>query len=566
MDHKLLVDILTLLIAAVLVVPLFMRFGLGSVLGYLAAGVMLGPSISGRITDVAEIRHFAEFGVMFLLFIIGIEMKPARLWAMRHSVFGLGAAQVVVSGILLGLCAYLYTSNVSQSLVIGFALALSSTAMGIQLLSERGELNTVYGRSGFAVLLFQDLSVVPLLGVLPLLVMGKEALNARLLLVGFAEVVLMIALVVVFGRYLFPRMLRLVAASRTPEVFVAASLLVVMGSAVLVGMAGLSMALGAFLAGLLLSESEYRHQVMVDIQPFRGLLLGLFFMAVGMSMDLHVLRQNVFAIIGIVLMLLLIKGVVLVVLARSFGHEWRNGLSMAALLGQGGEFGFVLFALAAQQGLLAEAMLQQLVVIVAFSMMLTPFLVKLTARFAGPAKAGRRETKVEVVSPGKVVIAGFGRVGQRVARILSEVKIAYVAIDRNADRVDEGRAKGFNVVYGDTSRIEMLRSVGLNKASMLVTTLDDSRDTENLIALVRRECPDLEIIARAHDRAASLQLLQQGANQVVSETLEASLQLAGDVLVSNGLAADETQLVLNRFREVNYGDLMPRRGPSTKTA
>jgi monovalent cation:proton antiporter-2 (CPA2) family protein len=563
MEHSLLSDIVALLATAVVIVPLFQRLRLGTVLGYLTSGILLGPSVSSLITDVAEIRHFAELGVMFLLFLIGIEMKPARLWAMRRAVFGLGAAQVLVTGLVLSGLAFVATGARDQALLIGFALALSSTAMGIQLLSERGELGTSYGRSSFAVLLFQDLSVVPLLGVVPLMVAGQSALDPAAIGLGLLEVAGMVAAVVLVGRYLFQRLLHVVAASRTQEVFIAASLLVVLGTAMLVGTTGLSMALGAFLAGLLLSESPYRHQVMIDIQPFRGLLLGLFFMAVGMSVDLRQLADNFGLIAAAVLALMALKAGLLILLCRVFGMHGQNALATALLLSQSGEFAFVLFGLAEQNGVLPSSLFQQLILIVALSMAATPLLMPLLSvirRKVSPAGLDEMQGAAVVEH---VIITGFGRVGQRVARVLDEAGLPYLAIDHDADKVEEARAKGFVVIFGEAERLEALRLAGIEHALLLVSTLNNMRDAERLVTAVRREFPSLPIIARAHDRAGSQQLMAAGANRVVSETLEASLQLSADALELADWEIGEIRGIISAFREKHYGSIrtLPPKGP-----
>ncbi len=556
MNSTLLIDIVALLATVVVIVPLFQRLRLGAVLGYLASGILLGPSVSGLITDVAEIRHFAELGVMFLLFLIGIELKPARLWAMRRSVFGLGSAQVLLTGLLLTGPAFLLTGAMDHSLLIGFALALSSTAMGIQLLSERGELNSTYGRTGFSVLLFQDLSVVPLLGLVPLIAMGQAAFDPLALGLGLLEIAGMVAAVVLMGRYLFQRLLHVVAASRTQEVFIAASLLMVLGTSMLVGTTGLSMALGAFLAGLLLSESQYRHQVMIDIQPFRGLLLGLFFMAVGMSVDLSRLADSFGLMAMLVLALMLLKAGVLALLCRVFGLHWQNALATALLLSQSGEFAFVLFGLAEQNGILPTLLFQQLILAVALSMAATPLLMPLlsTIRLKVDPEGLVDNIHDEAVID-HVLIAGFGRVGQRVARVLIEAGIPYLAIDHDADKVEEARANGFAVLFGEADRLQVLGLAGIRHARMLISTLNNARAAERLVTAVRLEFPDLPIVARAHDRAGGRQLLEAGADRVVSETLEASLQLSADALELSGWDSGEAQARVAAFREQNYGTL-----------
>ncbi len=377
-ETQYIVDIVVLLAAAVIAVPLFQRLGLGAVLGFLVAGAVIGPWGLGFISAVDEIRHLAEFGVIFLLFIIGIELKPSRLWVMRRSVFGLGTAQVLITGTVITLVALAFGIPMRSALIVGFGLALSSTAFGLQILSDKGELGTGYGRSAFAILLLQDLAVVPLMALLPLLAQRELTITQDLELAALESVIIIVG-VFILGRILLRPLLQLVAKSRrNPEIFTASGILIVLGAAWLTDWAGLSMALGAFLGGLLLADSRYRHQIMADIQPFRGLLLGLFFMSVGMSINFGLLGRQGFLVMGLVGGLLLLKAAFLWGLCRITGRPHSESVHVALLLAQAGEFGFILFGLANMLGLMGGELYQLLLLTVALSMAATPLLVQLS--------------------------------------------------------------------------------------------------------------------------------------------------------------------------------------------
>jgi monovalent cation:proton antiporter-2 (CPA2) family protein len=550
-----LADILVLLAAAVITVPVFRRLGLGAVLGYLVAGAIVGPWGIGFIDQIDEIRHIAEFGVIFLLFIIGIELKPARLWAMRRLVFGLGTAQVLVTGLTIAGLALLFDQPPKIAVIIGFGLALSSTAFGLQILTERSEMTTRHGRTAFAVLLLQDLAVVPLLTLISLLAARTTLLEG----VEFAllDAVLVIALVILVGRFFLSPLLRLVATSRTAEVFTAAAVFAVLGTAWLMESVGLSLALGAFLAGLMMADSDYRHQVIADIQPFRGILLGLFFMGVGMSIDFGLLGRQGILIAGLVLGLLLIKSVILWVLCRLMGVGTPDATRVALLLSQSGEFGFVLFGLATISGVLPQDLFQFLTLLVALTMVTTPLmanLCELLGRCLTTAKV-RHDVSTNHIDAGQphVIIAGFGRVGRRVVRILQAGNIPYLAIDSNADRVLEGRREGFSVFYGDASQVDVLKAAGAEQAGVLVCTLDQAVPAMRLVNILRQHYPDISIHARGHDWQHCEQLLKAGATIAISETLEASLQLGGAVLHAMGILEEDAAAVIESLRKEYYG-------------
>jgi monovalent cation:proton antiporter-2 (CPA2) family protein len=554
-ETQYLADILILLAAAIITVPVFQRLGLGAVLGYLAAGAIVGPWGFGFISEIQEIRHIAEFGVVFLLFLIGIELRPARLWDMRRMVFGLGTAQVMVTGLVIAGLALLLEQTPRTALIIGFGLALSSTAFGLQILTERGEMATAHGRAAFSVLLLQDLAVVPLLTLVSLLAADTALLEG----IEFAilEAVLVITLVILAGRFLLSPLLRLVATSRTAEVFTAAAVFAVLGTAWLMHEVGLSLALGAFLAGLMMAESHYRHQVIADIQPFRGILLGLFFMAVGMSIDFGLLGRQAVLIAGLVLGLLLVKSAITWILCRLMGVGAPDATRVSLLLSQSGEFGFVIFGMAAINGLLPAELFNILGLLVALTMATTPLMANL-CDFLNRClshTAVRHDVSTEHINGGQahVIIAGFGRVGRRVAKILQAAQIPYLAIDSNADRVLEGRQDGFSVFYGDASKVDVLKAAGAAGAGVLVCTLDQAVPAVRLVNIMRQHYPDIAIYARGRDSHHCDQLLEAGASIAISETLEASLQIGREVLLAMGNLEDDAMVLIGRFRDDYYG-------------
>ncbi len=549
-----LADILILLAAAIIAVPLFQRLGLGSVLGYLAAGIVVGPWGFSFIDQIEEIQGIAEFGVIFLLFIIGIELKPERLWSMRRMVFGLGTAQVMITGFVIMGMALLFGQSLRTSVIVGFGLALSSTAFGLQILTDRGEMGTSHGHTALSVLLLQDLAVVPLLALVSLLAADTTLLQG----IEFAilEAVLVIAIVILFGQFFLSPVLRLVATSRTAEVFTAAAVFTVLGTAWLMEEVGLSLALGAFLAGLMMADSHYRHQVIADIQPFRGIFLGLFFMGVGMSIDFSLIGGHTVEIAGMVLGLLLIKSVILWVLCRLMGAGAPDATRVSLLLSQSGEFGFILFGLAAISGVLEPDFFQILTLVIALTMVTTPLMANfgeyLTKRFTRMGDGHDVTTTHIKGGQSHVIIAGFGRVGRRIAKILQAENVPYLAIESNADRVLEGRRDGFSVFYGDASQVNVLKAADAERAGALVCTLDQAVPALRLVHILRQHYPDLSIHARGRDRQHCDQLLKAGATIAISETLEASLQIGRAVLTSMGVFEEDSTTLIESFRKEYY--------------
>jgi monovalent cation:proton antiporter-2 (CPA2) family protein len=546
-----LTDIIILLTAAIVAVPLFRTLGLGAVPGLLMAGILVGPSGLGLIDNVSQIGHFAEFGVVLLLFVIAIELKPSRLWLMRRLVFGLGTLQVLVTGLLFTAVAhYIFDISLRSAILIGPALALSSTAFVLQLLTEQKMLATEYGRTSIAVLLLQDLAVVPLLALVSLLTFPELSVGEDIVL-AFIEAVIILVLVILGGRYFFHPVLHWVARSQVPEIFTASAVLLVLGTAAITEHVGLSMAMGAFIAGLLIAESAYRHQVMAEIQPFRGLLLGLFFMSMGMSLNLDYFLAHPVVSLSLVAALMIGKTAVLWGLAGFFGLGKTPGLAVALILAQSGEFALVLFALARQTNLLDEALFQQLLVMVLLSMLATPPFARLAQRFAG--WQSRSTVVVEEKMPSApVVILGFGRVGHRIGQILEIAELPYVALDHNPSLVVAAREKGHPVFFGDTHKADILNSLGAGETSLVIITLDDIEATEQAVTTLQRRYPGIVILSRGRDLEQCRSLHRLGARVIVSENLYASLELARSALDLLGQESRNSEAIIEQFRRQYY--------------
>lgn len=559
-DPQYLMDILSLLLATVVVVPIFHAIRLGAILGYLTAGVILGPWVLGTINEVGEIRHLAEFGVIFLLFIMGIELKPEKLWQMRKLVLGLGSAQLLITAaILYGLAIWL-DSALHEAIIIGFGLALSSTAFCLNLLAERGGIATVMGRMSFSILLFQDLAVIPLLALISILAGGEVSAAETGLNLLYAVTAIITLLLI--GRYLLNPILGKIVASQDPEVFIAVAVLLVLGVAWIMESVGLSMALGAFLAGLMLAESHYRHQIEADILPFRGILLGLFFMTVGMGIDFALLWNNLASIIGLTIGLMMIKTTVIYLLLRL--NHTRNDIAIqtAILLSQSGEFGFVMFGFAATAGILDSQISQLLTVIIALSMVITPFIVKISnillLKLYVPKATNDYCNEFIEDTQEHVILAGFGRVGARIGAILNAADVPYIAIDMDEKRIKVARAQGFPVFYGDACNVKVLRAAGADRAKMIVISLDNPKNIDRMVPLMRQYYPDMPIHARATDRQHCADLISQGVSSTVSETLEISLRLTQQVLLGSGVSDEDAERVINEFRDDYYLDVVQK--------
>ncbi len=536
--------------AAVVAVPLTKRLGLGAVLGYLCAGIVIGPWGLRLIPDVEQILHFGEFGVVLLLFIIGLELQPSRLWVMRKPLLGMGGAQMLLTTIALAVPAFLLGTAPPVALMIGFTLALSSTAFALQMLAEKSELTTRHGRSAFSILLFQDLAVIPLLAVIGAVSPGSGDQAATFSWLQGLTVLAAIATVVIGGRYLLHPVFSMLAKTKIHEVFTAMSLLTVIGTAMLMEQIGLSMALGAFVAGVLLSDSHYRHALEADIEPFKGLLLGLFFIAVGMSVNVGLIGSRFLTITALVVALVAAKFLVLLLVGRLFRLSWRTAFSLAAVLPQGGEFAFVVFGVAVSSNLLGQDLADLLIVVVSLSMGVTPLIsAGVTALQRRIKPGGERAFDRPVVSDQPVIIAGFGRFGQIVARILRARKIPFVALDASSEHVDFVRRYGNKIYYGDASRLDLLRAARADQASVFVLTIDDVEASLRTARVVKDHFPGLQVLARARNRQHAYQLMDLGITAIWRETLFSSLEMAKAVLQGVGLSASDSLYTVNRFRD-----------------
>lgn len=558
MELEYLTDILILLAAAVIAVPLARMSGLGTVPGFLLAGVVIGPSVLGLIEHSSDIAHVAELGVVLLMFVIGIELKPSRLWAMRQMVFGLGALQVIITGAAItGLAYYVFGVDIRAAILIGPAMALSSTAFVLQLLQEQKMLGSRYGSSSVAILLFQDLAVVPLLALVTLL-SATGMSSEKNLGVALLEALAILGLIVVGGRYLLQPVLRRVARYGSAEVFTASAVLLVLGVAALMATIGLSMAMGAFVAGLLVADSEFRHQIMAEIQPFRGLLLGLFFMSMGMSLELSTLWANPVISAALVLGLLLLKAALLWPLTLIFGHRGGVAKGISLLLAQSGEFALVLFAVAIQSDLISQDLFQQLLVIVILSMLATPPMAALAYRLANAPSSPEDDEGAlghPLIQDATVVIVGFGRVGRRVGELLESQGVEYVAVDSDTGILKQARAAGRSVFYGDARQPDVLVSLGVGDAGLVIVTVDDFSATEQIIISLHRTFPQLAILARGHNLEHCKQLRRDGAWLVVSENLEASLALADAALGRLLPDESENEAAIEHFRDTYYAKI-----------
>ena len=539
-------DLTVFLCAAVISVPLFRRLGLGAVLGYLVAGILIGPQLLGLISDVDNLLHFSEFGVVLLMFIIGLELQPQRLWLLRRLVFGLGGLQVLVTGAVLTALGLLLGFSTTAAVVAGYALALSSTAFVLQMLGERNELTHRHGRAAFGVLLFQDLAVIPMIAVLPLLGSTEPAV-AGTFWPSFLKIVAALALVFGLGRYAMRPLFRQIAMAKTPEVFTAAALLVVVASALLMDAVGLSMSLGAFLAGVLLADSEYRHELQGNIEPFKGLLLGLFFIAVGMSVNLQLVMDAPGVLLGGALLLMLVKAAVLWLLARMMGQSAATARPLSLALAQGGEFAFVLFALAQQTGALDTALAQSLTVVVTLSMMATPLIYKLQARFSERSAEPVYDTIEAPEHP--IIIAGFSTFGQIIGRLLRLQQIGFTVLEKDHSQVDFVRRFGSKVYYGDAGRLELLRAAHADKARFMVITISDPAASLQVAQTVRKHFPGLTVLAAASSRRHVLQLRDLGVKHIVRRSFFSSMEMTRRLLLEQGLEGEEVERTLALFRK-----------------
>jgi len=545
-SHALFSETLLLLGGAIVTAPLFRRFGLSTVLGYLTAGVVIGPALH-LITDAPQILSVAELGVVFLLFIIGLELKPSRLWRMRADIFGLGSAQVVISGLLLTPLPVLAgITDWRGGLVIGFGLALSSTAFALQLLNDAGDRNTRYGQRAFSILLLQDLAIVPLLALVSVLG-SRTHLSQTPLYIEIAIAVGAIAALITAGRYVLTPLFQLIARTGAREIMIATTLFIVIGSAMLMQFVGLSMAMGAFLAGVMLADSSYRHELEADIEPFRGLLLALFFIAVGLSMELSIILDNIGLILAGVVLLMVIKAGVLYGVCRLSGSSRDDAVRIAAMLPQGGEFGFVLFTTAVSAGLFSPAIASMLIAIVTVSMALTPFAALFARRLL--SEETREELEEDFEGAGAdVMIIGFSRFAQIAAQILLASGREVTIIDYSADRVRQAASFGFRIYFGDGSRPDVLRAAGIENAKIVAVCTREKGLTTTIVELLKREFPETRVFARAYDRVHSLELRANEVDYELRETLESGLLFGRKAIEALGVDEEDAQGIVDDIR------------------
>jgi len=544
-----LVKVVALLGAAVVMVPLFRRLGLGSVLGYFAAGLAIGPFGFGWFSDPQAILHTAELGVVMFLFVIGLEMRPSHLWGLRNEIFGLGTLQIVVCGaVLTGVC-MLFGFPVNVAFIGAFGFVLTSTAVVMQLLAERGDIALPSGQKIVSILLFEDLLIVPLLAVVAFMapVQADAGASSRWLSVGIGAGAV-VGLVLV-GRFLLNPLFRILAAAKAREVMTAAALLVVLGAALLMQLGGLSMAMGAFLAGVLLSESTFRHQIEADIEPFRGILLGLFFLSVGMALDLTVVANNWPLIVSGVFALMLAKGVCIYIVARIMGSDHRQALDRGVVMAQGGEFAFVLFSAAAAAGVIGVEVNANLTAIVVLSMALTPLFVLLHDKLMPDREVSLDGVEEADGLSGSVLMIGFGRFGQVASQSLLARDVDVTIIDNDVDMIHNAERFGFKIYYGDGTRLDVLHASGAGSARAIAVCVNNAQDADRIVELVTHQFPQAKLLVRSFDREHSLRLIHAGVDYQIRETFESALQFGQVALMELGADQDDAREIAEQIRE-----------------
>jgi glutathione-regulated potassium-efflux system protein KefB len=547
-----LIQVAVFLAAAAIAAPLGRTLRMGAVLGYLAAGIVIGPYVLGplyALNDVGAVLQFGEFGVVMLLFVIGLELRPVRLWAMRSAIFGLGTAQLIATSLVLAALGMALGLSLAQALFIGLALSLSSTAFALQVLEEKGELTTRHGRLAFAVLLFQDLAAIPLIALVPLFALGaaEPTMDVKTAVIAIGTILG----VIVVGRFLLSRLYRIVAATGVREAMTATVLLTVVGVALVMEAVGLSAALGSFIAGALLADSEYRHQIEADIAPFEGLLLAVFFIAVGMSIDLGVLASEPGSLVAIVLVLVAVKAAILYLLGRWWGLDSKGARRLGLVISQGGEFAFVLFGAGALEGVIDRHMANLLTLAVTLSMAATPLLLLIDDAIARALKPAPPDYEMPPGGDQHVIVAGFGRFGQIVARVLRARQIPFTALDSNVEQVDFVKRFGAQIYYGDAGRLDILRAAGADKARAFVLAIDDVEGSMRVAEMVRTHFPDLPIYARARDRTHVHRLMDLGVEIIERETFLAALELTKDLLRGLGLKEGEVRRLTDTFKRLD---------------
>lgn len=561
MAHGILLHMMFYLAAAVLLVPLAKRSGMGAVLGYLMAGALIGPWGLSLIGNVEDVLSISEFGVVLMLFLIGLELEPKKLWSLRRPIFGWGGAQVVLVSAALAALALAFGVDSKIAIVAGLGLSLSSTAIVLATLGERKLMASPAGSASFSILLFQDIAAIPMIALVPLLAVAGAGATSDADGAGWLHAVKLVAVLltlVAVGRCLVNPAMRLIARTGLRELFTAFALLLVIGICLLMEWVGLSLALGTFAAGVLLADSEYRHQLVSDLEPFKGLLLGLFFMAVGMSADFGVLRDHPLLVPALAGALILCKGGLLYAMSRWFDIPRGQRLFFALLMSQGGEFAFVVFGTAAAAKVLPADVAAMLVMVVTLSMVATPLLLLAYDKLAAPRLRGARKKRapdaIAVENP--VIIAGFGRFGQIVGRLLTANRIGVTVLDHDPDQIELLRKFGYEVFYGDATRIDLLEAAGIEKASALVVAIDDVDASLALVDAVRGRLPSLTILARARNVSHYYDLLDRGVTLIERETFEAALQLGAGVLQQLGFGAERARHAADRFRTHNLKMLM----------
>lgn len=546
---SLLLQVTLFLAASLLLVPLLKRLGIATVLGYLFTGILLGPSVFNIAHDPKEIMELAEFGVIFLMFIIGLELRPQRLWDMRQSIFVMGSLQVMITGIVLTTLVFLaLAQTIAASIVIGFALSLSSTAFALQLLDEKKQLNSSFGQQSFSILLFQDIAAIPLIAIIPLLAGTTSPHHG---IAYFAAVIATFTGLFLFSRYIMRPFFRFVAQSGAHELITAVGLFIVLGVVLLMDSLGISTTLGAFLTGVLLADSEFRHELEASIAPFKGLLLGLFFITVGISTPIALVFEQPWLIIGGAFILLLLKSTLLTALARYRKFSWRNSLLLGTCLAQGGEFAFVIFNVAYSEKVLSKAMLEPLNLIVTLSMVLTPILYWLVSTYLIPRIEQETTPEYDDIpnQHNPMIIAGFGRIGQIIARTARLQHIPFTAIDNSLQKIDFVRQYGGTLYYGDVTQFDLLRSAGIEHAKVFVLAIDDVEDSMNIARHIRLNYPDLKLLVRARDRHHVHLLKDLGVEFIWRETYLTALEMAYHSLCHVGVDAQDAKKTVRRFRD-----------------
>jgi monovalent cation:proton antiporter-2 (CPA2) family protein len=548
LEHAHLLQALAFLGSSVILVPVFQRLGLGSILGYLAAGILIGPQGAQLIVDVKAVQNLSEFGVVFLLFLIGLELQPKKLFAMKRTLAGFGGLQIITCCLVLGALVKLLGASWQSAMVAGFALSLSSTAFALQTMAEKKVLNTEFGRSSFAILLMQDVAAIPALAIIPTLGLAQASSGHEVNWLGVLGIFLGL---LIFNYTLMGPFLRQVAALRSRELFTGVTLTIVMGVAYLMEHMGISMALGAFLAGVLLSESEYRHELEADLEPFKGLLMGLFFISVGMSVNITLLMKNPVFILFATALYMMVKGFLLYGVGRTLRLNTAASRNMAAYLAQGGEFAFVIFGVGQNSNVLTQELSDTLTLIVTLSMIISPFIIVANAKFEAwlATHKPKQEWDSFEGADSEIIIAGFGRFGQIFGRILRAQDIKFTAIDHDPEQIELLRRFGNKVYYGDASRHEIMDAAGAGKAKFLIIAVDDVDTSKKLAQMAKEHYPNLKIYARARNRAHVFDLLDIGIEMthIRRETFESSLLLTRELLLDLGFPSERARAVIERF-------------------